>query len=471
MGMEIRFWGVRGSIASPGPATAGVGGNTSSVEVRCGEARLLLDAGTGIRGLGAALLAEGPVEATLLLSHLHWDHIQGLPFFAPLYMPSTRLTIVGPDAAELTLRETFEHQMRAPVFPVRWSEVPAYVAYRAVRPGQSIQLGDVTVRTAKLNHPGGVMAYRIEHGGRSVVYATDTEHYACVDPVLQKLAEGADLLIYDSQYTAEEYRGVTGGAKVGWGHSTWEAGSEVARAAGVGRYVLFHHDPTRSDAAVAELEAKARTRFPASVAAREGMVIELHGRPGARGGGLIEGFRGGGVPGVTGRPGPTYARPTPAAMQRLSLLLDLSSLLAREVDLDALLGAACERVAEALDADRATLWLVDAERGDLVTRVASLPELPLLRQPMDRGIAGFVARTGEVVRVDEASSDPRFDPTADRATGYVTRTMLVAPLREAAEGPVRGVMQVLNRAHGPLRRRGRALPRRARDAARPRPCR
>ncbi|MGK4009068.1 sigma-54-dependent Fis family transcriptional regulator [Sorangium sp. So ce1036] len=137
-------------------------------------------------------------------------------------------------------------------------------------------------------------------------------------------------------------------------------------------------------------------------------------------------------------------------MSRLSLLVDLASLLAREVDFDALLGTACERLARALRADRATIWLVDAERGDLVTRVALLPELPALRQPLERGIAGHVARTGEVVRVDDAARDPRFDPSADRATGYTTRSMLVAPIREDGAAPVRGVVQLLNRAGAPF---------------------
>ncbi|MFO0761303.1 MAG: sigma-54-dependent Fis family transcriptional regulator [Byssovorax sp.] len=140
--------------------------------------------------------------------------------------------------------------------------------------------------------------------------------------------------------------------------------------------------------------------------------------------------------------------PAPLSMSRLSLIVDLAALLGREVDFDALLGTACERLARALRAERATIWLCDAEHGDLVTRVAVLPELPALRQPMDRGIAGYVARTGEVVRVDDASSDPRFDPSADKATGYTTRSMLVAPIREDERAPTRGVVQILNREGG-----------------------
>jgi Nif-specific regulatory protein len=153
---------------------------------------------------------------------------------------------------------------------------------------------------------------------------------------------------------------------------------------------------------------------------------------------------------VTAAAWPLMLDAAPISMSRLSLLVDLASLLAREVDLDALLGTACERLAATMHADRATIWLVDAERGDLVTRVAVLPELPALRQPLDRGIAGYVARTGEVVRVDDASRDPRFDPSADKATGYTTRSMLVAPIREDARAPVRGVVQLLNKQGVPF---------------------
>jgi len=273
--MRIKFWGVRGSIASPGPDTAGVGGNTSSVEVQCGSTRILLDAGTGARRLGDKMLTEGPVDATLLLSHLHWDHIQGLPFFVPAYLPSTKLQIVGSAHGIMSIREALSHQMTAPVFPVRLDELGAQIRTREVKSGETFDVGEARVRVAKLNHPGGVHAYRIEHEGRSLVYATDTEHYACIDPTLRALAEGCDVLIYDSQYTPEEYRGEKGRSRVGWGHSTYVAGAEIARAAGVGEYVLFHHDPQRTDTGVAEIERRARELFASSVAAREGMEINL----------------------------------------------------------------------------------------------------------------------------------------------------------------------------------------------------
>jgi len=270
--MQIRFWGVRGSIASPGPETASVGGNTSCVEVRCGDARIVLDAGTGLRSLGNAIAREaGASELTLMLSHFHWDHIQGLPFFVPAYLPETKLAIVGAGGDRFSLRDKLSRQMTEPHFPVQLDDLSAQMSFREARAGQTLELdGGVVVRVARLNHPGGVFAYRIEHAGRSLVYATDTEHYACVDPALEKLAEGADVLIYDAQYTPEEYQG-----KVGWGHSTYVAGAEVARAAGVGQLVLFHHDPMRTDAGVAAIESAARGLFARTVAAREGLTLSM----------------------------------------------------------------------------------------------------------------------------------------------------------------------------------------------------
>lgn len=269
--MRIRFWGVRGSIASPGPDTAAVGGNTSCVEVVCGKTRIVLDAGTGLRGLGNELLKTGDSLAmTLLLSHYHWDHIQGLPFFVPAYMKQTELTVVGGANGVMSVREALQHQMSAPLFPVRLDEIGARLATREVKMGEVFDVGEAKVTVAKGNHPGGVMAYRIDHEGKSVVYATDTEHYACVDPALKKLSEGADILIYDSQYSPDEYK-----TKVGWGHSTYVEGAELARSAGVGQYVLFHHDPMRNDEGIADLERRAQGLFTSSVAAREGMEIDL----------------------------------------------------------------------------------------------------------------------------------------------------------------------------------------------------
>jgi phosphoribosyl 1,2-cyclic phosphodiesterase len=271
MALSIRFWGVRGSCPSPGPETAAVGGNTSCVEVIAGSTHIALDAGTGLRRMGAELLAKrrGPVELTVLLSHVHWDHIQGLPFFAPIYVPGTRL-VLGGGVTGTPLRDTLRRQMSAPSFPVDWNDVPAERSYLELRDGGTTQIGEAQVRTTRANHPDAVFAYRVEHEGRAVVYATDTEHYACVDPRLVTLARGADVLVYDAQYLPEEYAG-----KVGWGHSTYEAGAALATAAGVGKLVLFHHDPGRDDEGVAAIERRARDVFEDVTAAREGMTITL----------------------------------------------------------------------------------------------------------------------------------------------------------------------------------------------------
>jgi phosphoribosyl 1,2-cyclic phosphodiesterase len=280
--MAIRFWGVRGSIASPGPRTAGVGGNTSCVEVTTPDGDVLvLDAGTGIRALGDELVGRKVGQAYLLLSHLHWDHIQGLPFFLPAWLPSCRLDVVGAvstSTPELSLKQSLEQQMQPPHFPVRLSDMGSHLAFRQIESGQVVKLGGATVTCKRLNHPGGVTGYRIEAGGRAIVYATDTEHYGCPDPHLVALARGADVLVYDAMYTEDEYAGRKGPSKVGWGHSTWEAGCAVADAAGVDRLVLFHHDPSRSDAEVEAIERDASIRRPGTVAAREGLEVILPAR-------------------------------------------------------------------------------------------------------------------------------------------------------------------------------------------------
>lgn len=279
--MRVTFWGVRGSIPSPGPDTMGVGGNTSCVEVRAGKMLLVFDAGTGLRLLGKTLLKEMPITAHLFFSHVHWDHIQGFPFFDPAFVPGNTIHLYGGNNVSRTLEETLAGQMDHPSFPVHLTEMGAKMIFHDVFEHTPIELdaGDgskVTVTAARGNHPNGVWAYRTEHAGKSVVYATDTEHYAVVDPRLLRLSKGADILIYDSQYTPEEYSGKGGGMpKLGWGHSTFEEAAKLAKAAGVKKLVLYHHDPMQSDAAVAEKERRARELFPTCEAAREGLVLEL----------------------------------------------------------------------------------------------------------------------------------------------------------------------------------------------------
>ena len=265
--LKVRFLGVRGSIATPGPQMS-AGGNTSCVEVTAGDTRIILDAGTGLRQLGNERMAGGPRHSTILLSHLHWDHVAGLQFFTPVYVPGHRVEIAsGPNGVmshDAAIRQLF----KAPFFPVDFDDLGGTVTTRELRANDRFEIGDITVTMAKLNHPDPVYGFRLEHDGQSIVYATDTEHFSVVDPTLKKLAAGADILIYDAQYTPEEYP-----TKVGWGHSTWEAGADLARAAGVPQLVLFHHDPGRTDAQLELLERAARSALPGTVAAREGMIL------------------------------------------------------------------------------------------------------------------------------------------------------------------------------------------------------
>lgn len=280
--MRVTFWGVRGSIPTPGPDTVETGGNTSCVEVRAGDALLVFDGGTGLRVLGKTLLPRMPFTAHLFFSHVHWDHIQGFPFFDPAFVPGNHIHLYGGDDVSRTLEETLAGQMDHPNFPVHLTDMGARMTFHDVREGVVAEVDDGAGKTARIraargHHPNGVWIYRVEHDGKAVVYATDTEHGTPVDDQLVELARGADVLVYDAQYTREEYEGKAGrgGPKVGWGHSTLEAAASVAARAEVGELVLFHHDPMQTDADVRAKEARARGLFARSRAAREGLVVEV----------------------------------------------------------------------------------------------------------------------------------------------------------------------------------------------------
>ncbi len=281
--MNITFWGVRGSIATSGPEFSGVGGNPPCLEIEADGERLIIDAGTGLRALGEKLTTEArlfsrPVEATLLFSHLHWDHIQGFPFFAPAFAPTTRLELYGPrEATGVTLEEALRRQMQPPLFPVRLDDMPSKKRFHTIGDGSEIQLGGFTVHVRGLAHPQGTLGYRVERGGQSVCFATDTEHPAdgSVDAALVDLARGVDLFICDAQYTEAEYDGKVGPSRRGWGHSTYVAATRAARAAGGKRLVLTHHDPSHDDATIARIEREAQALFSASSAAREAQPLYL----------------------------------------------------------------------------------------------------------------------------------------------------------------------------------------------------
>ncbi len=270
----VNFWGVRGSIASPGPGTVRYGGNTPCVEMQAGGQRLIFDGGTGIRVLGQSLLGQTPVEGHLFFTHSHWDHIQGFPFFVPAFIKGNQFTIYGaiaPDGS--TIEERLQGQMRHPNFPVPLQVMGACLKFSNVEIGQSIHLGDVEVETALLNHPGQAVGYRVNWQGQAAAYVTDTEHFPDrLDEHVLHLARNADVLIYDATYTDEEYHSPQA-SKVGWGHSTWQEAVKVAKAANVKTLVIFHHDPLHDDDFLDQVGEQVATAFPNSLLAREGMSL------------------------------------------------------------------------------------------------------------------------------------------------------------------------------------------------------
>ncbi len=269
---HIRFWGVRGTIACPGPEYMRYGGNTSCIEVRCGKRLLILDAGTGLRPLGAILEKNGPIKAEILLTHTHLDHIAGLPFFGPMFKAGNIIRMAAGHLLHqgMTLKGVVKQIMKAPLFPVPLEALEADLSFHDFEVGHTIELGQhVKVRTAPLNHPNGATGYRVEYGGRSVCYITDTEHVEDrLDETILGLIDGCDIFIYDATYTDDEYP-----AYRGWGHSTWQQGARLADAAGVGNYVVFHHAPEHTDNLMDEISDQVRRLRATSVVAREGLIL------------------------------------------------------------------------------------------------------------------------------------------------------------------------------------------------------
>ncbi|EKQ67560.1 metal-dependent hydrolase, beta-lactamase superfamily I [Leptolyngbyaceae cyanobacterium JSC-12] len=272
----VNFWGVRGSIASPGPGTVRYGGNTPCVEMQVAGHRLIFDGGTGIRVLGRSLLSQMPVQAHLFFTHSHWDHIQGFPFFVPAFVPGNQFSIYGaiaPDGSSIEQR--LNDQMRHPNFPVPLQIMGAALKFVDVEIGKPIQVGDIVVENAPLNHPGQAIGYRVNWQGYAAAYVTDTEHYPDhLDENVLYLARNADVLIYDATYTDEEYHSPTS-SKVGWGHSTWQEAVKIAKAAKVKTLVIFHHDPLHDDDFLDEMGEHVAQAFPTGVMAREGMTIHI----------------------------------------------------------------------------------------------------------------------------------------------------------------------------------------------------
>jgi len=272
--LQLTFWGVRGSAPAPRPSHLTFGGNTPCVEVRVpGEDTILaIDAGTGLIGLGESLQREHGARALsvdFLMTHFHWDHIQGLPLFAPLYDARNRFRFYS-ELPAATIAEILEGQMSRPYFPVPFENLAAQREFVDMR-GRELCFGSLRVRSFPLSHPQGACGYRLEAGGAVVVHVSDHEPGdARIDAGIRAEAQGADVLIYDAQYTPEEQA-----AKRGWGHGTYTDATRAARQCGARQLVLFHHDPGRDDESMRALVAQARRDFENTEAAREGWTIRL----------------------------------------------------------------------------------------------------------------------------------------------------------------------------------------------------
>lgn len=267
----VKFWGVRGSLPCPGPDYAQFGGNTSCVELRYGSRLIVLDAGTGLRALSDSLNDEGITDFDLMLSHCHYDHICGLPFFQPLFSAGTSVRIwTGHFEDEMTGEEMLDGFMKPPFFPVAPDVFTADIEMRNFKAGDDLKLQDnILIKTAKLNHPNGCVGYRFEYDGKVICYVTDTEHKPDqLDQQILQLIEGADIVIYDAMFTDDEFTQCQG-----YGHSTWVEGAKLCDAANVKQYVLFHHCPSHDDVFLTALEEQVQAVRPGSLIAREGLVL------------------------------------------------------------------------------------------------------------------------------------------------------------------------------------------------------
>jgi phosphoribosyl 1,2-cyclic phosphodiesterase len=273
--MLVRFWGVRGSTPTPQAGNLRYGGNTSCVEVRLGNALYVFDCGTGFRQLGQQLSREfqnQPIQAHIFVSHFHWDHIQGIPFFFPLYERAENQFVFHASARTRSLERVMEEQMAVPYFPVNVSEMKGKREFFNIEEGRTQLDDNVTVAVQWLNHPQGCLGFRLESSEGTLVYATDNEPGdAQFDKNVRKLAAGADVLIYDSQYLPDEYEA----RKRGWGHSHWREAVNIVMESGAKELILFHHDPDHDDNCIDKIVREARNYYPRVRAAAEGLELKI----------------------------------------------------------------------------------------------------------------------------------------------------------------------------------------------------
>jgi len=272
----VRFWGVRGSIPSPGKDTVRYGGNTSCVEMQVAGKRLIFDGGTGLRMLAKSLEPSQPIEAYWFFTHYHWDHIQGVPFFTPAFVEGNTLHIHGAAPDGTSMEEHFCRRVLHLSSAVPIKALKADLKYYDLVCGDTMQLDDILIEPTPRNHPNGAMGYRVTWQGHSAFYCTDTEHFADrVDENVLHLARDADVVIYDAMYTDEEYHNPKS-PKVGWGHSTWQEGVKAAKQAGAKRLAIFHHEPGHNDDFLDKLEVEVKNSFEGGFLAREGMSVRVN---------------------------------------------------------------------------------------------------------------------------------------------------------------------------------------------------
>jgi phosphoribosyl 1,2-cyclic phosphodiesterase len=273
MSIRVKIWGCRGSIACPAPTHLKYGGNTTSIEVDVGDQKILLDCGTGIRNLGQQMIKSDVDHCHILLTHTHWDHINGFPFFTPAFDPNRQFDIFAGHLMDKGgIQNILETQMDNPMFPVPLEAMQAKLTFNDFNAGEDLDIGKtpgVKVKTALLNHPNDATGYRIEYQGKSMCLITDTEHVEGeMDQNILKLIEGSDLVIYDSTYTEEEFS-----SKIGWGHSTWNEGVRLCKEAGAKRLGIFHHDPDHDDVFMDNLAAEAAEEWSSAFVIQENMDV------------------------------------------------------------------------------------------------------------------------------------------------------------------------------------------------------
>lgn len=274
--MKLKYYGTRGSIPVPGKDTIEYGGNTACVRIMIDSTLVILDGGSGLRVLGKELMqhefGNGQGVAHIFFSHAHWDHINGFPFFLPAYVRGNRFILYGNRSSSSSLKQILSHQQNDVNFPIRLKDMSSSLEFVELRVGQKVHLAKALISCAPLNHRhlSGSLAYRIEAESKKIVYISDYEHYDTLDTKLVEFARDADLIIYDSMFTPDEYK-----KRKGWGHSTYLEGIKIAKAANVKQLHLFHHNPDHSDRFMDEVEKQAQKLSPHTYAAKEGWEIEI----------------------------------------------------------------------------------------------------------------------------------------------------------------------------------------------------